>query len=280
MQNIPGILIISLMDLGLSKYEARTYAALVLFNGAEAKELVDYLGISKPSIYESLDNLTQVGLAVKRNSKPAMYSPIQPEIAIKILMERHTTSAEIALKELNILEQEKIHRDRSDALWTVYGDSNINFKIRSMFRNARHSIECIMAERYLVLLEGSSLRNIDLNLTVLSDDRDLIETLKQKFPNPNHVINVLSLKRIRAYLPSLPLGVKNVENFINFDNVLELIVDNEELLTIPPIPAMHVTGMNTTNKAMILHTRAMSEGLWDRMRQDGKLELQNEDRSP
>lgn len=267
MQNIPGTLIVSLMDLGLSSYEARTYAALVLFDVAEAKELVDFLGISKPSVYESLDKLAEMGLAVKRNSKPAMYSPIQPEIAIKIMMERHTTSAESALKELLILEQEKIHKDRSDAVWNVYGDSNINFKIRSMIRNARHSIECTMAARYLPLLEGINLKKIDLRLTVLSEDHDLVQTLRQQYPDPNHEVTVLSIQNIMAHLPKFP-GIVDGEKFIKLENILELIVDDKELLSIPPIPATHVTGMNTSNKALILHSQAMSRGFW-RMLQSG-----------
>jgi sugar-specific transcriptional regulator TrmB len=261
MHHIPGTLITALSDLGLSNYEARTYAALVLFDVAEAKELVDFLGISKPSVYEGLDKLAEMGLAVKRNSKPAMYSPIQPEIAIKILVERHTRSAEIALRELLELEQEKIHKDRSDAIWNVYGDANINFKIQSMIRNARHSIECTMAERYLPLLEGATLNTIDLKLTVLSEDQELADRLRDQFPGRRHLITVVSIEEIMAHLPRFP-GVEDSAKFIRLENILELIVDDMELLSIPPIPAAHVTGMNTSNKALILHSQAMSRGFW------------------
>jgi sugar-specific transcriptional regulator TrmB len=272
MHPIPGTLVTSLMDLGLSNYEARTYAALVLFDVAEAKELVDFLGISKPSVYEGLDKLAEMGLAVKRNSKPAMYTPVQPEIAIKILMERHTRSAETALQELVELEQEKVHKDRSDAVWNVYGDANINFKIQSMIRNARHTIECTMAERYLPLLEGINLKKIDLTLTVLSEDRELIGRLKQEFPGRNHRITVISIGDIMAHLPHFP-GTEDGAKFIRLENILELIVDELELLSIPPIPAAHVTGMNTSNKALILHAQAMSKGFW-RMLQAGNPDLQ------
>jgi HTH-type transcriptional regulator, sugar sensing transcriptional regulator len=274
MQNIPGTLIASLIDLGLSNYEARTYAALVLFDVTEVKELVDFLGISKPSVYAGLDKLAEMGLAVKRTSKPAMYSPIQPEIAIKILMGRHKTSADIALKELRKLEHEKIYKERSDAVWTVYGDSNINFKIQSMIRNARHSIEGTMAERYLPFLEGVTMKKIALKLVVLSEDHHLINELKQQFPGQNHEITVLSLKNIVAHLPVLFGGVNDPENFIKLENSLQLIVDDRELLSIPPISCTNVTGMNTTNKAMILHTRAMSNALWEKMTQKGNTDIQ------
>ena len=82
MNSIPADLIKSLNDLGLSNYEANVYASLVLYDNAEAKELIDFLKISKPSVYEALDRLAEMGLAVKRISKPARYSAISPDMAI------------------------------------------------------------------------------------------------------------------------------------------------------------------------------------------------------
>lgn len=253
------------------------YAALVLFDAAEAKELVDFLGISKPSVYESLDKLAEMGLAVKRNSKPAMYSPVQPDIAMNIIMERHATSAQIALGELRKLEQEKVHKDRAYAVWNVYGDSNINFKIRSMIRQAKQSIECTMAERYLPLLEGLTLKKTALKLTVLSEDSDLVTRLEKQFPGPDNEITVVSIKEIMAHFPNFA-GFEEHMNFIRLDNILELIVDDRELLSIPPIPSPHVTGMNTTNKALIMHSRAVSNGFWRMMRGTG--EHESPDRTP
>ncbi len=78
MESISASLVKSLNDLGLSNYEASVYAALVLYDNAEAKDLVDFLSISKPSVYETLDHLAEMGLAVKRVSKPARYSAVSP----------------------------------------------------------------------------------------------------------------------------------------------------------------------------------------------------------
>lgn len=261
MQRIPGTLVDALTNLGLTNYDASTYAALILFDVAEAKELVDFLGISKPSVYESLDRLAEMGLALKRNSKPAMYSPVDPEIAIKILMDRHTNSSEVALQELLILQKEKMQKDRSDPVWNVYGDSNINFKIQSMIRNARHSIACTTAERYLPLIEGIDLKNIDLDLTVLSEDPGIESRLKQQYSGPSHKITRISIKKILDRFPVFS-GMEDKVRFIKLENFLDLIVDDKELLSIPPIPSKHVIGMNTANKAMILHSQTMNQALW------------------
>ena len=57
MRTISASLVKALNDLGLSNYEASVYAALVLYDNAEAKEIIDFLSISKPSVYEALDHL-------------------------------------------------------------------------------------------------------------------------------------------------------------------------------------------------------------------------------
>jgi HTH-type transcriptional regulator, sugar sensing transcriptional regulator len=265
-QKIPRMLIVSLMDLGLSNYEAQTYTGLVFFGVSEVKDLFDFLGLARPCVYENLYKLEKKGLAVKINSKPVAYRPVPPEIAVKILTEHYTISADVALKELKKLGLRKSHKEGHDAVRIVVGDKNINLKIRSMIRNARHSIECVMGEHYLPFFEGISLEEIDLTLTVLSDDRRMINSLKMQFPGQNHVINALSLsKMIKAHIhPPYP-GDTDAGNSVKFEIFLELIVDKQEFLSIPPISDIIVNGVYITNKAMILHVQEMREWVWGMM---------------
>ncbi len=100
MDSIPAHLVKSLADLGLSTYEAKVYAALMQYDNAEAKDLTEYLSISKPSVYETLDHLAEMGLTVKRASKPARYSAVSPEMAIDLLMGNHKVAADRALEAL------------------------------------------------------------------------------------------------------------------------------------------------------------------------------------
>ncbi len=181
MARIPGALTEALNDLGLSTYEAGVYAALVLYDNAEAKEIIDFLAISKPSVYEALDSLSEQGLAVKRASKPARYSPISPETAIEILLDKHRKAAERALAELKVLEKEKV-RGGDNALWTIYGDANIGYKIRDMMSQAKKHIVCIIGERYLPFIKNLKLPDVRVQLIVVSGSPDLEKQLREKFP--------------------------------------------------------------------------------------------------
>ena len=78
-----------------------------------------------------------MGLAVKRISKPARYSAISPEMAIDLLMDKHRKAADQALAALRTLEKKKVRTDKEDALWTIYGDANIEYKIRDLFGKAK-----------------------------------------------------------------------------------------------------------------------------------------------
>jgi len=264
MESIPADLIKSLNDLGLSNYEASVYAALVLYDNAEAKEIIDFLSISKPSVYETLDRLAEMGLAVKRISKPARYSAISPEMVIDLFMGKHRKAADQALAALRTLEKKKVRTDKEDALWTIYGDASIEYKIRDLFRKAKRQISCMIGERYLPFIENIKIRNVSLRLIVISDDTTLQEKLQELFPGKNADIHVISPERFKVPPAFAPPEFVEMSKFMNFENTLELIVDDDELLMIPPFISGSVSVLNTRNKGAIFQMKMLSQLNWKR----------------
>lgn len=264
MEQIPASLVKSLNELGLSNYEASVYAALVLHDNAEAKEIIDFLSISKPSVYEALDRLAEMGLAVKRVSKPARYSAVSPEMAIDLLVGKHKKAADAAFGILKKLENEKIHTEKEEALWTIYGDANIEYKIRDLFRKAKREISCMVGERYLPAIENAKTTEVPLRLLVVSDDPALQEKLEVIFPGKNADVQVISREVFSRPPPFAPPDFAELAKFMNCDNVLELIVDDEELLTIPPFVSGGVSVLNTRNKGAILQMKMFSQINWRR----------------
>lgn len=271
MERIPAALIKSLNELGLSNYEASVYAALVLFDNADAKEIIEFLSISKPSVYEALDQLAEMGLAVKRITKPARYSAISPEIAIELLMDKHRKAADQAREILVTLQKEKVNTDKEDALWTIYGDTNIEYKIRDLFSKAKHEISCMIGERYLPFIENIKIRNISLRLMVISDEPGLEEKLRALFPGKNAEVHVISTEKFSVPPPFAPPEFVEMARFMNFKNTLELIVDDEETLMVPPFISGSVSVLNTRNKGAILQMKMFSQMNWKRFTDGGDL---------
>ena len=263
MRTISASLVKALNDLGLSNYEASVYSALVLYNNAEAKEIIDFLSISKPSVYEALDHLDEMGLAVKRVTKPARYSAISPEMAIDLLMDKHRKAAEQALTELKTLEKKKVRTDKEDALWTIYGDANIEYKIRDLFSRAKHHISCTIGERYLPFFENIKIRDVSLRLIVISDDAALLGKLHELFPGKNADIHIISPEQFKIP-PFAPPEFDDVSKYMNYENILDLIVDDDELLMIPPFISGSVSVLNTRNKGAILQIKMISQMNWKR----------------
>ena len=265
MENLPASLVKSLNDLGLSNYEAKVYAALVLYDNAEVKDLVEYLSISKPSIYEALDHLAEMGLAVKRVSKPARYSAVSPRMAVDLLMGNHQKAADLALEGLEILEKEKVQTEKEEALWTIYGDKSIEYKFRDLFRKAKNHIRCMIGERYLPLIENIQIKDISLMLVVISDAPGLEKKLRAQFPGKNVDIHVVSSEKFAVPPPFAPPDFGEIHKLMRVENILELIVDDEEILMIPPFFSGSVSVLNTRNKGAVLQFKIFSLFNWKRI---------------
>jgi sugar-specific transcriptional regulator TrmB len=264
MESIPPTLVKSLNELGLSTTEATVYAALVLYNDAEAKDLIEYLSLSKPSVYEALDRLSDRGLAVKRVSKPARYSPVSPRLAIDLILGSHKKAADRALAELEKLEQGKVRTEKEEALWTIYGDRSIEYKIRDLFAKAKSHINCRIGERYLPFLKNIRIKDIPLELIVISNEPLLEDELREHFPGENITIHVISPEKFATPPPFAPPEFEEIHKLMRVENTLEVIVDDEELLMIPPFFSGTVSALNTRNKGTVLQMKILSQANWNR----------------
>src|SRR5208282_1314017 len=265
MENIPAPLVKSLNELGLSSYEANVYAALVVYDNADAKDLTEFLSISKPSVYEALDHLAEMGLAIKRVSKPARYSAVSPLMAINLLMGNHKKAADLALAALEKLEKEKVKTEKEEALWTIYGDKSIEYKICDLFGKAKSHIRCMIGERYLPFIENIQIKDISLLFIVISDAPGLEKKLQAQFPGKNADIHVLPAEKFGVPSPFAPPEFEEIHKLMRVENTLELIVDDEELLMIPPFFSGTVSVLNTRNKGAVLHMKLFSQFNWKRL---------------
>jgi sugar-specific transcriptional regulator TrmB len=256
---IPPALTTSLNTLGLTKYEARVYATLILYDNAEAKDISEFLSLTKPSVYDALDGLAERGLVVKRSSKPASYSAISPEIALNMLMGDHERALEQALSELKELEKEKVISDTEDAIWAIYGDANIKYKMRDLFSKAKKHINCILGERYISFLENINIQDISLRLIVLSDSPGIEDKIHALFPGERAEIHIVSSERYNTPPPFLSQEFAEAQKYMNFENVLEMNVDNEELLVIPPFHHGSGSMLNTRNKAALYYLETLGQ---------------------
>jgi sugar-specific transcriptional regulator TrmB len=75
-----------LVEIGLNKYEALAYLALLEENNAAAIDIANRSGVPKQRIYDVLDNLQTKGLCSVQEGRPRFYIAYPPQQALPALL--------------------------------------------------------------------------------------------------------------------------------------------------------------------------------------------------
>ena len=78
----------SLLDLGLTGYEASAYLGLTRRGGATGAEVAQIAGLPRQRIYDVLGGLVSQGLATVAPGRPARYTAAPPDTALEQLLEQ------------------------------------------------------------------------------------------------------------------------------------------------------------------------------------------------
>jgi sugar-specific transcriptional regulator TrmB len=78
----------TLVDLGLTRYEAQAYLALMRRDASTPADVARLAKIPRQRIYDVLSTLAEKGLASQRPGPPAKYAAVSPEFAVERLLLR------------------------------------------------------------------------------------------------------------------------------------------------------------------------------------------------
>jgi sugar-specific transcriptional regulator TrmB len=261
MDQIPQELIKSLMDLGLLESEAKIYITLLMLNYSEVKKLIDFLGLSKPNTYESLRLLKEKGLVVLINTRPMTYQAIPLDIGLEMLYQTNLDlkekAKEKAKKIFLTLDKENFIEKNPETLWHVFGGKSIDYKIKEMIIGANKSIFFASSPQYLKYIEKLNEKNIKMEIITISNNSNIKDKLNKIFKEKKvdyHIVNYKDM--INSSLTAVPedelISYKEALNMFDYENMLMLIVDDSELLFIPPVSQDSIAAINTKNKAFIM----------------------------
>ena len=258
MNKIPQELVKSMMELGLVESEAKIYIALAMMDNSGVKQLIEFLGLSKPNTYESLRLLEEKGLVVLTNTRPMTYQATPLDIGLEILFKPLLNAKENAHKLFSTMDKENFIENSAETLWYVFGVKGIEYKIKDMIRGASKSIFLASSSQYLKYLEKLDEKNLKLDIIIFADDHDKEMKLEKIFKgkkgnfqisSKEDMINgLVSSHIINQELPSF----KETISMFEFENLMVLVIDDSEVLYIPPVSQGSLTAINTKNKAMIM----------------------------
>ena len=135
----------SLKSLGLTKYEALVYIALLKVAGATATEIHEISGVPRASVYPVLDRLIQKNLVSVSNTSPKRFDAMPPEEGISNLLSGIEAHAHEAKKVLSDIFSRRIgvERGTQELIWSIYGLENIHIRISDLIGHAQQNIRII-----------------------------------------------------------------------------------------------------------------------------------------
>lgn len=78
-----------LTELGFTDYENKAYVALLKKGPLDSRKLSKATKIPYTKIYTTLNSLLRKGFIEKSRTRPAVYSPLEPDCAVDTYMDRH-----------------------------------------------------------------------------------------------------------------------------------------------------------------------------------------------
>ena len=132
----------SLKSLGLTKYEALVYIALLQAAGATATEIHELSGVPRASVYPVLERLSQKQLVSVSNTSPKRFNPERPDDAIECLLHSVENDAARAKKVLNRIysQSSKIEKGDQELIWSIHGVDHIRLRLLEILQAAEESV--------------------------------------------------------------------------------------------------------------------------------------------
>jgi len=137
-----------LQQIGLNKYEAEAYYALLAHEALTGYEVGKYSQVPGSRSYEILERLLEKGLVLVQPGDPPRYSAQDPQF----VFERFRSTMETTLNTLATSLASLARTDRMGEFWVVRGQQNILAQGRALIEKARESldlklpVDCDLAE--------------------------------------------------------------------------------------------------------------------------------------
>ncbi len=141
----PVRLVECLKSLGMTKYEALVYIALLRVPSATASEIHDSSSVPRASVYPVLDQLQDKDLVSVSQSAPKRFAAIPPDEAITRLLSRIERDAESAKSALFAIHRKRIAPEQGseELIWNLYGLDAIRRKLVELITGATKEIRLI-----------------------------------------------------------------------------------------------------------------------------------------
>jgi len=168
-----------LRELGLSSYEALTYATLLKHSSMTASALCKETGIPDSKIYYALDGLSKKGMLIVQKSNPNTYLPVPPKEAIINLKQQLTAEFNEKAKEADVLAdllapiyESAEKAEDLEVAYIIRGQKNIINRMKALIETAHKEIALFISYPIIFdeikdsLIKAKEKHKVNLNLAI------------------------------------------------------------------------------------------------------------------
>ena len=259
-----------LLKVGLTEYQATILSFLLLMGESKASTLYEVSNVPSAKVYETLNELGNMGLVKIRPGRPTIYLSIPPERIMETLINHKKKELEDLISTL-----EKISKEFSERLSPIYDKSvkkghtellrivkvgkPSEGETRRLFANAKTEINIFSkvmeyAPKLIDVLEEAANRGVKIKIILL--DRDEFDPERQKIAA---AIEEILVKRLGSSLeikfsPKVPLRGCIVDS----DNNGGCIFLSEEL----EVPLFLREAAVSENQALVSSLKLFFDLIW------------------
>jgi len=147
----PGAIVDRLKSLGLTKYEALVYSALLRVTDATATEIHGISTVPRASVYPVLAQLQEKGLVSISQSSPKRFAALPPGEGIGSLLSRIEEDAHQAQEALTAIYRQRLSTERTsqELIWNLYGIAAIRKKLIELIGLSERTVRIMAHDRLL-----------------------------------------------------------------------------------------------------------------------------------
>ncbi|MDD5144335.1 helix-turn-helix domain-containing protein [Methanoregula sp.] len=123
---------------GFTKYEARTYLALVRLGKSTAREIGESAGVPQGRVYTVLNNLASRGFVNVQEGSPAIYCAPDPAEIFTAIKDDYCDAVNELIRQLR--EQRSRASAPAAPFWTISSERGIQIIVKAALRNAHQEV--------------------------------------------------------------------------------------------------------------------------------------------
>lgn len=210
-----------LKSFGFTEYEAKALVALIARGSLTAKELAEFSGIPRTSVYDVMASLKAKGF-VEEFGKPVKFRAVSNEEIVATLSKKMSENLE-ALKE----EIAKLRSGEEVELVRLYRGKSVLEKLEELVRSAKEEIVVLISYlkpevREILSKARCKLVVISSNASEIGGEFYEIESISNRSPEFSHGLLLFDSSRIFAiFLNNVAIGIVGEgEGLVQFSKLM------------------------------------------------------------